>query len=76
MATATKDGERVSVKQLALRISKEAGEEISAKNLRVWLRNTKHGVGQGKRYSFTPKQAGRLQDQYLEYHKNLEETTE
>lgn len=72
MATTTKE-ERVSVKQLALRISKEAGEEISAKNLRVWLRNNKHGVGQGKRYSFTPKQASKLQEQYIEYRDNLED---
>lgn len=75
MATA-QSTERVSVKQLALRISKKTGEEIDAKNLRVWLRNHNRGVGQGKRYSFTPKQAAKLQEEYIAYRESLEETAE
>lgn len=70
---ATTEKDRVSVKQLALSISKETGEEISPKNLRVWLRHQEMGVGQGKRYSFTQKQATKLQSRYVEYRETLEE---
>lgn len=73
---ATTEKERVSVKQLALAISKEVGEDISAKNLRVWLRNQEMGVGQGKRYSFTKKQAAKLQGQYVEYRDSLDDEAE
>lgn len=68
--------QRVSVKQLALSISKKVGEDISAKNLRVWLRNQEMGVGQGKRYSFTTKQAAKLQTKYIEYRASLEDDEE
>ena len=71
MATQTKD--RVSVKQLALAISEELEEDVSAKNLRVWLRHQELGVGQGKRYSFTKKQADKLQERYIEYRESLDE---
>jgi hypothetical protein len=73
---ATTETKRVSAKQLALRISKELDETISAKQLRVWLRNQEQGVGQGKRYSFTEKQAGKLQAQYIEYRDGLDEDEE
>lgn len=73
---ATKEEKRVTVKQLALRITKELEEDISAKNLRVWLRNQELGVGQGKRYSFTSKQAEKLQAQYIEYRESLEDDEE
>lgn len=73
MATETK---KVTAKQLALRISKELDEDISAKQLRVWLRNQEQGVGQGKRYSFTEKQAGKLQEEYIEYREGLDDEDE
>lgn len=76
MGSTKEQEKRVTVKQLALRISKETGEEVVAKNLRVWLRNQDLGVGQGKRYSFTPKQATKLQTQYIEYRDSLEDDEE
>lgn len=72
MATA----ERISVKQLALAVSEELEETISAKQLRVWLRSQDQGVGQGKRYSFTQKQADKLAEKYVEYRETLSDDEE
>jgi len=52
-----------SAKTLTTRdIAEELG--IAPKALRVWLRQQDRGVGRGKEYRFTPKQAAKIIRQY------------
>lgn len=65
MATKEKP-KKLNSKQVALAISEELDEAISAKQLRYWLRSQDAGVGRGKRYEFTAKEAEKIAAKFIE----------